>query len=75
MVDSLQQYVYFISLVNYSDILIGVILTHVAHSPHPASDELPLRHCDCQPQVRNTDVSCSRVARWFLIHVFFKKDY
>lgn len=42
--------------------LITVLLTHVAHSPHPASDELSFRHFDGQPQVRNTDVSCRMTA-------------
>lgn len=40
--------------------LVEDFLTHVAHSPHPASDELSFRHFDGQTQVRNTNVSCTR---------------
>lgn len=50
------------------EMFITVRLTHVAHSPHPASDELSFRHFDGQPQVRNTDVSCSRTA----VSILFK---
>jgi len=41
------------------EMLSTVFLTHVAHSPHPASDEFTVGHFDGQPQVRNTNVSCS----------------
>lgn len=44
------------------EVLITVFLTHVAHSPHPASDELSFRHFDGQTKVRNADVSCSVTA-------------
>lgn len=59
----------------HMEMLITVLLTHVTHSPHPASNEFSFRHFDGQPQVRNTDVSCSKAVTimkgWNLLLIIF----